>query len=190
MRINARNLLLLLSVQSVLLISPTSTLVAQEFPVVEVTEQHQWLKKMVGKWETTSSAESAPGQDEIVMKGTIESKMIGDFWLTNSMKAEMNGFKIDGRQTVGYDRKKGKYIGTWVDSSSDFIWHYVGTVSKDGTTLSLIAEGPSMSDPQAMAMYRDMYKFTSDDTIKLSSSVKGPDDKWIDFMTGEAKRVK
>ncbi len=67
---------------------------------------------------------------------------------------------------------------------------YEGSVDKDGRMLSLLAEGPDMTEPGKTALYRDSYEFVSDDEMKIISSVKGPDGNWIDFMRGVGKRVK
>lgn len=164
------------------------TSVAQEVPQVEQSQQHKWLEKFVGHWETTSKSVATEGQPAATMNGEIKSEMVGKFWLVTKMSADLGEFKMDGRQTVGYDKTKRKYVGTWIDNTSDFIWHYQGSVDKTGKILSLEAEGPDMSEPGKSALYRDMYEFVSTDEIKLTSSIKGPDGKWIDFMTGTAKR--
>ena len=154
----------------------------------EATEQHKWLKKFVGKWTTSSKADQ--GGVESTMEGKIESKMLGEFWVLNTMIGEMGAFRVEGRQTIGYDSKKKKFVGTWIDTTGEFIWHYEGSLDESGKKLSLEAEGPDMMEPDKMALYRDSYEFVSDDEVKFTSSVKGPDGKWIDFMTGTSKRVK
>lgn len=94
------------------------------------------------------------------------------------------------RQTIGYSAQEKNCVGTWGDNNSDFPWQYKGSVDETGRTFTLEANGPSMSDPDKTALFRDMYEFVSVDEIKLTSSVQGPDGKWIDFVTGTAKRDK
>ncbi|MFK7737485.1 MAG: DUF1579 domain-containing protein [Pirellulaceae bacterium] len=149
----------------------------------------KWLEKFVGSWETSSTAAAEAGGGDAPMEGTIESKMVGKFWLVTSMTAELGAFKMKGLQTIGYDSKKKAYVGTWIDNSSEFMWHYKGSVDESGQVLSLEAMGPDMTDASKQVLYRDMYEFVSKDKIQLTSSVKGPDGKWIDFMTGIAKRT-
>ena len=146
---------------------------AQEIPQVEQSKEHKWLEKFEGHWETTSKSVATEGQPASTMHGAIDSEMVGQFWLVTKMSADLGEFKMDGRQTVGYDKEKGKYVGTWIDNTSDFIWHYQGSVDESGKILSLEAEGPDMSEPGKSALYRDMYEFVSKDEIKLTSSVKG-----------------
>lgn len=164
--------------------------VAQDPPVAaEPSPEHLWLKKFEGKWKTSGKT-SDEDPNAPVMAGTIESELIGKFWAVNKMTVKFGDFEMQGRQTLGYDKEKEAYVGTWIDSSSDFIWRYEGTVDKGGKLLTLQAEGPDMAQPGKMALYRDCYEFVSPDEMKLISSVKGPDGKWVDFMVGTAKRVK
>lgn len=169
---------------------PLAQSLGQEFPATKVTKQHKWLQKFEGSWKTTSTAQVAPDAPASMMTGSIESKMFGDFWMINEMTTKFEEFDVVGRQTIGYDSAKDKYVGTWIDNSSDFMWEYEGSVDETGKILSLEAEGPDMSKPETMAQYRDMYEFISDDEIKFTSSFKGRDNEWIDFMTGTAKRTK
>ena len=153
------------------------------------TTEHKWLKQFVGQWETNLEA-TVPGQPAMKCTGTIKSKAIGEFWVVNEMKSEMMGMPMVGLQTVGYDTKTKKYVGTWVDSMMDHMWKYEGTVDAAGKTLNLDAEGPSFAGDGKMAQYRDSYEFKSADEILITSSVQGPDGKWVTFMTGTAKRKK
>ena len=159
---------------------------AQEIPMAEPTKEHAWLQKFEGKWETQMTSRGG----ETIMTGTIESKMLGKLWVVNSMVAHAGDTRIEGRQTIGFDSKKGKYIGTWIDSTSEYTWQYEGVVDKDGRRLALDAEGPDMLDPSKLAKYRDSYEFTSEDEMKVTSSVQDANGNWIDFMQGTGKRVK
>lgn len=171
---------------SIMLLACQAT--AQEVP--GATPEHKWLQRFVGEWETETLAKMGPDQPESKGTGQIKSTMLGEYWVLNEMSAEMGSFKVSGRQTIGYDKAKGKYVGTWIDNMSDFIWYYEGSVDKSGKILTLEAEGPDMSEPGKMALYRDIYNFVSEDEVKLTSTMQGPDGKWIDFMTGVSKRKK
>lgn len=154
-----------------------------------VTKEHTWLKQFVGQWETNLEA-TVPGQPAMKCAGTISSRALGNFWVVNEMKSDMMGFSMVGMQTVGYDPKSKKFVGTWVDSMSDHLWKYEGTVDTTGKTLHLDADGPSFSGDGKLAKYRDSYEFKSADEIVMTSSVQDPDGKWVTFMTGTAKRKK
>ena len=163
--------------------------VAEELPVdANPTAEHQWLKKFVGHWESVSKGVMAEGQPPIESKGTITSKMFGEYFLVNEMAASLPGMEFKGIQTIGYDTKTKKYIGTWVDTTNGHMWKYEGSVDESGKKLVLEADGPDMTDPTKTTKYRDAYEFKTDDELIVTSSIKGTDGKWFTFMTGTSKR--
>lgn len=151
-------------------------------------KEHEWLKQFHGTWETKSKASFGPGQPEMNCDGTTESKPLGGFWVVSQMKSEMMGSPMMGQQTIGYDSKKKAYVGTWVDSMTDHMWIYKGSVDDSGKILTLEAEGPDVFNPGTTKLYRDVYEFKSKDEIAISSQVQGDDGKWTSFMSGTAKR--
>lgn len=164
---------------------------AQELPEApKPTKEHKWLSKFEGKWSLSSSGVTGPGQPPIENNGTLTSKILGGYWVINKMESEMMGMAFQGIQTIGYDEKTKKYVGTWVDSTNGFMWKYSGTVEKNGKKLVLEADGPDMQDPNKTTKYRDAYEFIGADEITLTSSAQDSDGKWVDFMTGTAKRIK
>jgi hypothetical protein len=115
--------------------------------------------------------------------------MLGEFWMMNEFHNEVAGFGMKGIQTVGYDPSKKKYIGTWVDSATNHLWLYEGTVV-DNKKLVLEAKGPNLVTSGKEALFRDSYEFMSESEIRVTSEMQGEDGKWITFMTGAAVREK
>ena len=161
---------------------------AQEMPKPD--KAHDWLKKFAGDWEVENEGSMGEGQPTMKLKGTMNSQMIGGFWVQNVIKGEVTGIKIHGVQTIGYSAKKKKYVGTWVDGMNDHLWRYEGSIDDSGKKLTLAAEGPSMMESNKMNKYRDSYEFKTADLIIAESSMLGEDGKWITFMKGTMKRVK
>lgn len=161
---------------------------AAGFPTPQ--KEHEWLNHFVGEWESESEGSMGPDQPKIKCKGTMKSRMLGGFWVVSESKSEMMGMPIDAIQTIGYDAAKKKYVGTWVDSMMNHMWHYSGTVDSTGKILTLEAEGPDFLGGEKMKTYRDVYEFKSKDHIIATSSVKDDDGKWVTFMTGSVKRKK
>lgn len=159
-----------------------------EFPQPEA--EHLWLKQFAGEW--TSSSKSTPIGEQPAMEssGKMSSKMLGGFWIINKMDAEVGGMKFKAIQTIGYDTKKKKYVGTWVDSMMNYMWHYEGTVDKTGKKIQLVAEGPNMIGGTGKALYRDSYEFKSADRIIATTEVQDDTGQWIIFLTGELVRGK
>ncbi len=173
------------------LVMVTSVAQAEDVPQFPGAEQeHQWLQQFVGDWSTHSKMETGPGVPAMECKGSISSRMIGALWVVNEMKAEVAGTQMVGIQTVGYDPDKKKYVGTWVDSMLNHMWHYAGTVDATGKILTLEAEGPNFSAGGKLTKFQDIYEFKSADEIAVFSKMLGEDGKWITFMTGTAKRQK
>ncbi|MCA9071841.1 MAG: DUF1579 domain-containing protein [Planctomycetaceae bacterium] len=174
-----------------LIVLLSSSLGAQEQPTgSQATKEHEFLKKFVGDWESVGKTVAAPGQESMTCGGKIHNKMVGGFWVVSEMKSEMSGMKFTAIQTIGYDEKSKKYVGTWIDSMMNHMWKYEGSVDKTGKILTLDTEGPDFFKPGATAKYRDIYEFKSDDHILTTSEMQGKDGKWITFMTGDTKRKK
>lgn len=164
---------------------------AQEFPEFpQPTAEHKWLEQFVGDWETTAKSEESPDVPSMTCEGTIKSQMLGGFWVVNRTTNKVQGMEIEAVQSIGYDPKKKKYIGTYVDSVMSHMWIYEGTVDKTGKILTLEAEGPNMMEPGKTAMYRDIYEFKSKDEIIATAQYQDPSGNWVTMMKGTAKRVK
>ena len=157
-----------------------------QFPGPE--KEHEWLQRFEGEWTTEAKASMGPDLPPVECQGTISSRMIGGRWIINEMHGEAMGTPMTGVQTIGYDPQRKKYVGTWIDSMTNHLWHYEGTVDADGKTLTLEADGPNMMAEGKTTKFRDSYEFQSPDTIITTSSMLGEDGQWITFMTGKSTR--
>jgi hypothetical protein len=179
-----------LAITVCLIVAVCSCLLAQEPQFPAPQKEHEWLKQFVGQWDSESEATAASGQPPIKCKGTMSSRMLGEFWVVSDVKGDMGGTAISAIQTIGYDPEKKKYVGTWVDSMLNHLWHYEGTVDDSGRTLTLEAEGPNFMTGGKTTKFRDAYEFESKDHIIATSSALGEDGKWVTFMTGHLLRRK
>ncbi len=97
MMIRTKNLMIAVAMLALL----CGTAAAQEQPEFpEPEKEHQWLKQFVGQWTTTSQASMGPDQPPIECSGTIESRMIGEFWVVNEMQSSVKGNSMRGLQTI------------------------------------------------------------------------------------------
>ena len=174
----------LLTVSVLLLASGVA--VAQGPQPSKPQNEHEFLKKFAGEWTSKSKAVGSDAE----YSGSIKSSMLGEFWVVNKMRGDMGGMKFDAIQTIGYDEKKKKYVGTWIDTMMNHRWHYEGSVDDAGTKLVLVAEGPDMMGEGNTTKYRDSYEFKSADLAIATSEMMNADGKWVTFMTGEVKRKK
>ncbi len=159
-------------------------------PMPKPSQEHDWLHKFIGEWTTESKATMGPDQPPMQCSGTLTSRKIGGFWVLNEMKGEWSSGPMTGIQTIGYDQGKKKYVGTWVDSATAFMWQYEGNVDPSGKVLTLDADGPNFTGDGKLTNFQDIYEFKSADEILMTSRMLGADGKWVTFMSGTAKRIK
>ncbi|MEO1528264.1 MAG: DUF1579 family protein [Planctomycetota bacterium] len=99
-------------------------------------------KKDVGDWDCVIKVWSEPGAEPIITKGTESNRMFGDYWLIVEFKGDMFGNAFEGRGMYGYDTKKKKYVGTWIDSLGPFMMRTEGTYDKESETLTVSGDSP------------------------------------------------
>jgi hypothetical protein len=153
-------------------------------------EHHEWLQQLVGTWTVESEMMVGEGMPAMECTGTDTVRSLGGRWVLCDLHSEMPGMgAMDAVLTLGYNPETGKYQGTWVDSMTDHMWVYEGTLDDTGKILTLEAEGPNMMDPTAgMARYRDVIEIKSPDHRTLSSfaQVEG---EWVQFVTAHYRRT-
>lgn len=169
----------------------TSTLQAQEAPQMPAPQkEHEWLQQLVGEWESEAEANFGPDQPPVKCKGTEKVRSLGGFWILSDSQGEVAGMTMKSQLTLGYDSKKKKYVGTWVDSMTDYMWHYEGTLDEAGKVLTLETEGYSHLNPTELAKFKDEIELKDQDHKVLRSSMQMPDGQWVSFMTANYTRKK
>ncbi len=163
---------------------------AQDQALPKPAKAHEWLKQLVGEWVVESEASMGPGTDPIKVKGTEKCRMLGDFWLIADGTAEAPGMSMKSVFTLGYNGDKKKYVGTWIDSMTDHLWTYEGTLDDAGNVLTMNTEGPDMMNPGKTAKFREVITIKGPDEKAFSSSMLGADGKWLTFVKSTYKRKK
>lgn len=169
----------------------TGTVVAKDNQPEPATAgaEHKFLQRFVGDWECENEAFYEPGKPAVKSKGSMTGRMIGDYWAVVVVRADALGQPYQGQATFGFDSlKKKKYIGTWADSMSAFLWKYEGIA--DGDKLILNSEGPNPSDPDKMIKARDTWEFKNKDLILLTGEMEGPEGKLMTVMKATCRRKK
>ena len=152
------------------------------------TKEHEWLKQLEGEWVTEAEMMMGPGQPPMKCKGTEVVRSLGGFWTLGEMKTDMMGTPVTGIMTLGYDPAAKKYVGTWVCSIEGHFWKYEGTLDAAGKVLTLNTEGPDMTAPGKLAKMKDVIEIKDKYHKVLTSHMQGPDGKWVQFMTMDARR--
>ena len=154
-------------------------------------KEHVVLKRFAGEWTSKSSSVAMGNQPAVEFKGAMKSSMLGEYWIISNVEGDAGeGNLFNAIQTIGYNDKTKKYVGTWVDSMMNHMWHYEGEYDAKDEKLLLVAEGPDFMGSGEMKKFRDSYQFKSPDVIVVASEMMGDDGKWMTFMTGEMTRVK
>jgi hypothetical protein len=91
--------------------------------------------------------------------------------------------------TLGYDPEKQKYVGTWVDSVTGYLWHYTGEVDASANTLTLESKGPCPTRP-GLANFKEVIEIKDADNRTVTSSKQEDDSSWTKIMTVTYRRKK
>ncbi len=168
------------------LVFAAGSAMAQEFP--QPGPEHNWLQQMVGEWETEMQAYMEPGEPPVVSQGTETIRPLGEFWTISDIEGTMMDKPFLGNLTLGYDAKKQKYVGTWVDSMTGHLWQYDGTVDESGKVLTLEAEGTCPMHPGRTTTFRDIIEFQDENTKTWTSKMLDENGQWVTVMVGQSKR--
>jgi hypothetical protein len=150
--------------------------------------QHEFLKQFVGSWDCESEAFIEPDKP-IKSKCSMTGRMIGNFWVVIEITGDVAGQPYHAQGMLGFDsQRKKKYIGTWADSMSEFLWQYEGTVA--GNKLMLDSEGPMPHEPDKMFKARDTWEFKGKDQVVLTGEMQGRDGKMTPMVKVTCTRKK
>jgi hypothetical protein len=164
---------------------------AQEIPEMAAPQkEHQWLNQLVGEWDTEGEIHIAPGMEPIKSTGTDTSRMLGGFWLLSDVRGEVMGTGIEARFTIGYDAGKKKYVGSWVDSMTSYMWTYEGSVDETGKILTLNTQGPSPQGGGQTAKFKEVIEIKNMDERTFTSSIQGEDGTWTKMVSVKYRRKK
>lgn len=140
----------------------------------------EWLKQFEGSWITVSK--SSGKDSESMPAATLDCRIIGNHWIVCEHRGQIGDLKFEAVQTVGFDDKTEKFIGTWVDSMLSHTWRYNGSLDKASKKLTLNCDGPEAKQ------YRDIYEFKSENEIAGTSQFLNDDGNWETFMTSKMTR--
>ncbi len=153
----------------------------------EQRDEHRWLRRLVGEWTYEGRASMGPGMPEQTMRGNASTRPFGGLWIMVEDRTAPQ--TSDGRTsiiTLGYDARKGRFVGTFLDSGSTYMWHYDGWLERNRLTLE--AEGPAM-DGSGMATYQDIVEIVDDNYWILRSQLPGENGGWQEFMASHYRRA-
>ena len=127
---------------------------------------HKLLARMAGTWSMKGNCRMEPGGDWIEHTGISEQRMVlGGRFLQQDFKGDMLGTPFTGIGYTGYDNHRGKYVSTWLDSFGTGIYHFEGTGSSDGST---ITQTGGYDDPvRGPLTWRNVTRIVDDNTLEF-----------------------
>jgi hypothetical protein len=111
---------------------------------------HKRLDVFAGNWDAEFKFWAAENAPPAVTKGRSEQKWIlGGRFLQQNFDGELFGQPFSGMGLLGYDQVKQQYTAMWVDTSMTAITTTVGTIAKDGKTLTFVGQHDDPSTGKA-----------------------------------------
>jgi hypothetical protein len=156
----------------------------------EIHTQHAWLRALVGEWQYEML--SLDGTQQTTPGGSETVRMLGDVWLVAEGRGQMpDGAPAQTLMTLGYDPAQQCFVGTWIGSMMNHLWHYrAGTLDPAGRILRLPAQGPRFDGKPGLAQYRDEIEIISPDERLLHGNLQQDAGSWSRFMTARYRRVR
>lgn len=129
------------------------------------------LKMEEGVWDAAIEfPPAAPGQAPTHATGVQTNTFVtGKRWIRNDFEVDA---KYGGHGTWGYDPKKQRYVGIWVDSNQDYIRLDEGTWDAASKTMTWTSE-LRQPEPHPPAKYRMTEEFRGDTRV-LTMTAIGP----------------
>lgn len=148
------------------------------------TAQHKWLLEGAGEWKGTMSWTNPDGSKQTVA-ATESNTTIGKFWLNTEFRCDMMGQPYLGVGHSGYDPKKKKFTGSWVDSMTSFRAQMEGDFDEATQTLRMHWTGPDMMGK----MVPQRYEAVRSDNSYVSTFYTGSGDTEYESMVIKMQRV-
>ncbi len=152
--------------------------------------EHVWFDDFLGTWEFSHRCDAGPDQPQSETQGTMSVRSLGGLWcLMDCTGTSPEGSEWFSQFCLGYDLKKGKFVGSFVASMMTHLWLYEGALDETKRILTLDVEGPRFDGKDGMVMYQDIFEKVNSNEWLLHSRVLGDDGQWIQFLEGIHRRV-
>lgn len=177
-------------VLAIVLLTQTS-LPGQNGPEMPGPEkEHEWLASLAGDWEAEGEVHVDADKPPLKTKGTEHARMVGKLWLLAEGHGQFMEMPVSSVLTVGYDPQKKKYIGTWIDSMTAYLWTYEGSLDEERQALTLISEGPCPMRPGEMSKFKEVIELKNKNLKVFTSSMQEENGEWTKLVTVRYHRQK
>lgn len=121
-----------------MLIGGSAVALAQGAPAP--SKEVEALKKDVGTWVAKMTMWMPDAPEPVKAEGIETNRMMGA-WLVSDFKGNIFGQQFEGRGQFGYDAKKKKYVGTWIDNMEPFMSTMEGSWDEGSQTMTYMSQG-------------------------------------------------
>lgn len=153
----------------------------------EPQAEHRWLDQLLGEWTFVSDCSMGPDQPPMTAIGSESVRSFGGLWTIADGDGESSGGRWKSIMTLGFDPKRGRFVGTFIATMMTHLWIYEGGLNDAKTVLTLDAEGPNCTDGQ-LIRYQDVIEIVNENERILSSHMQGPYGQLVPFMTARYTR--
>jgi hypothetical protein len=142
---------------------------AMDASAAALAESLAILKLEEGVWDAAITfPPENPGDAPKTAHGVQTNTFVtGNGWIKNDFAVDE---KYGGHGTWGYDPKKGRYVGIWVDSNQDYIRLDEGTFDAKTRTMTWTSE-LRQPDPYPPAKYRMTETFEGDRRVLTMTAI-------------------
>jgi hypothetical protein len=137
--------------------------------IPQPTSEHELLKSFCG--EFVASSDHSEAQET--------ARMIGDLWLLIEGNGMAGSIPHNYLFTIGFDKAKGKYVGSFVCAMMDRQWLYEG--HRSGDRICLYSTGPACDGSGAEWQYRDWFWMDGPNRMLMSEHLDDAGN-WNEFM--------
>jgi len=139
-------------------------------------KEHDLLKQFEGEWDVRAKCHLPTVEES---QGTDSSKVkLGGFWLMCNYKSEMDRQPFEGHAMMGFDPKKGMFIGTWTDSWCPNLMRFEGKADAAGKVFTMNCESTDPKTGQP-ATFRMVHEIADTDHRTLRFYMPGKDAKEV-----------
>lgn len=152
------------------------------------TPEHARLEDGVGRWNVECTYYMAEGQPPLKTTGRDSIERIGPYWTMSNFRSDLMGAPFAGRAAIGYDPIRKKWMATWVDSMSPFLFVLEGEFDEAGKVLSMRCEAPTPTGE--MAKFRTREEHVSRDQRVLQMfhvREDGTESQMLEFVYRRAR---
>lgn len=150
--------------------------------------EHDWLQQFVGEWQSEAECHVEPGSPPVKSVGHERIRALGGFWTVSEIEAEISGRPFRTIQILGFDPHKERFIGTWVDTMTSYMWRYEGTLNESKNVLTLETEGPCPMH-SGISKFRETLEARDHDHKVYTSSIIDENGQWSTNLIANAHRI-